>query len=453
MNMRFTLIVIALFLSVSLVEGVSTRRTPVVEAVEKALPSVVNIGTERMVRKVYSDPRMRNRGDMLDLFFKDFFGTPPTPPDYQTKHSLGSGVIISSDGYILTNFHVIERASRIRVMLSDESTHEAIVLAGDEINDLALIKIDAGNSLPAVDFAADDDLFLGETVITLGNPFGLAHTVTVGVLSAKDREARYNGQVMYRDILQTDAAVNPGNSGGPLLNTDGDLIGINVAIYQDAQNIGFAVPVKRAKALLTRWLTPRMINNRWPGFDLEEMNDLIQIRQINKNSVAFEKGLRNGDIVEAFKGQPVKKLYDLNRELLSYDVGQEVEMTFRLMNESRTLTLPITEAPKPSGVQLARDLLGLVFDCSENAAKRTAHYRSCLLIQDVIEDSPAYRAGLRKNMMISTINDKELQSISDVGMALERVNRGDQVKVEVISIVEHETFMLAQTTALNVIAQ
>jgi len=421
--------------------------------VEKALPSVVNIGTERMVRKVYSDPRMRSRGDMLDLFFKDYFGTPPTPPDFQTKHSLGSGVIISPEGYILTNFHVIERASRIRVMLSDESTHEARVLAGDEINDLALIKIDPEAPLPAVAFAKDDDLFLGETVITLGNPFGLAHTVTVGVLSAKDREARYNGQVMYRDILQTDAAVNPGNSGGPLLNTDGELIGINVAIYQDAQNIGFAVPIKRAKTLLTRWLTPRMIYNRWLGFDLEEIEGLIHIRQINKTTDAYSKGLRNGDIVEKFKGQPVKSLYELNRELLTYDVGQEVEMTFKLMNESRTLTLPITTAPKPSGVQLARDLLGLVFDCSDKAAKETANYRSCLIIQDVVEDSPAFRAGLRKDMKISTINDKELTSIADVGVALERVNRGDQVKVEVISIVEHDTFMLAQTTALNVIAQ
>jgi len=425
----------------------------VVEAVEKTMPSVVNIGTERMVRRVYTDPRMRYRGDMLDLFFKDFFGSPPAPPSYQTKHSLGSGVIISADGYILTNYHVIERASRIRVMLSDESTHEARVLAGDELNDLALIKIDPETPLPAVEFAEDDDLFLGETVITLGNPFGLAHTVTVGVLSAKNREARYNGEVMYRDILQTDAAVNPGNSGGPLLNTDGELIGINVAIYQDAQNIGFAVPVKRAKALLTRWLTPRLINDRWTGFDLEELDNRILVRRIDRNSDAYSKGLRNGDLVEAVAGEPATDLYAINQKLIAFDLGQEVEMTFRQMNEVRTLTLPITAAPKPSGKFLARDLLGLVFDCSEKAAQLTAHYRSCLIIEEVLEDSPAYRAGLRKDMMVSSINDKELQNIADVGMALERVNRGDPVKVEVISIVEHETFMLAQTTALNVIAQ
>lgn len=431
----------------------TTRRTPVVEAVEKVMPSVVNIGTERLVRRVYSDPRMRYRGDMLDLFFRDFFGSPPAPPSYQTKHSLGSGVIISSDGFILTNYHVIERASRIRVMLSDESTYEARVLAGDEINDLALIKIDPETPLPAVAFAHDDDLFLGETVITLGNPFGLAHTVTVGVLSAKDREARYNGQVLYRDILQTDAAVNPGNSGGPLVNTDGELIGINVAIYQDAQNIGFAVPVKRAKALLTRWLTPRLIHDRWPGFDLEQIEEQILIRRIDRQGDAYRQGLRNGDRLVSFQGNPVTSLYDLNRQLLGFEIGEQVNMVFQLSEEQRAVTLPITAAPKPSGEALAKDLLGLVFDCSPTAAARTANYRSCLIIKDVIDNSPAFRAGLRANMMISSINEKELQSIADVGLALERVNRGDPVKVEVISFVEHDTFMLAQTTALDIIAQ
>jgi len=431
----------------------SNRRTPIVEAVEKAMPSVVNIGTERMVKRVYSDPRMRQRGDMLDLLFRDVFGTPPPPPEYRMKHSLGSGVIISPDGYILTNYHVIERASRIRVMLSNEETYEARVLAGDEVNDLALIKIDAEKPLPAVQFARDDDLILGETVITLGNPFGLAHTVTVGVLSAKNREARYNGQVLYRDILQTDAAVNPGSSGGPLLNIDGELIGINVAVYQDAQNIGFAMPVKRTKSLLTRWLTPRLINNRWPGFDLDEIDDRIRIRQIDPQSEAYGKGLRNGDIVEQVENLNGHNLYQINQVLLTYDVGDEVSLTVRSGEEVKSVRVPISAVPKPSGELLAKDLLGLVFDCSVKAAEITARYRSCLIVKDVIKDSPADLAGLRPGMMVATINEKELLTIDDVGMTLERINRGDSVKIEIISIVEHDAFMLAQTTALNLIAQ
>lgn len=451
--MKYLLIIVLLVAPNLRSDGTSNRRTPVVEAVEKAIPAVVNIGTERMVRRVYSDPRMRQRGDMLDLLLRDMFGTPPPPPDYRMKHSLGSGVIISSDGYILTNFHVIERASRIRVMLSNEETYEARVLAGDEVNDLALIKIDTETPLPAAKFAEDDDLMLGETVITLGNPFGLAHTVTVGVLSAKNREARYNGQVLYRDILQTDAAVNPGSSGGPLLNIDGEVIGINVAVYQDAQNIGFAMPVKRAKALLTRWMTPRLIHNIWPGFDLEEIEDKIIIRRIDHQSDAFEKGLRNGHFVESVEGAHANNLYEINRKLLTREVGDTITMSVNKDGILDTVTLTISAVPKPSGERLARDLLGLVFDCSEKAAEITARYRSCLLIKEVIAGSPADKAGLRPNMMVSTINGKELITIDDVGMTLERVNRGDPVRIEIMSIVEHDTFMLAHTTALNLIAQ
>lgn len=452
--MRLTPIALLAILPFSTTLATPARRTPVVEAVEKVLPSVVNIGTERMVRRVYSDPRQRSRGDMLDLFFRDFFGTPPTPPDFRVKHSLGSGVIISEDGYILTNYHVIERASRIRVMLSDETAYEAIVVAGDEVNDLALIKIEPDEPLPAVAFAKDDDLFLGETVITLGNPFGLAHTVTVGVLSAKNREARYNGEVLYNDILQTDAAVNPGNSGGPLINADGELIGINVAIYQDAQNIGFAMPVKRARELMTRWMTPRLIANRWPGFDLEKIERDILVRRIDPSSEAFKQGIRNGDIVEQMDGAPLNgDLYEANRRLLARQAGDNVTFRFRLGDQARDLALPVTDVPKPSGQRLARELLGLVFDCSDQAAQITAKYPSCLIIKEVQPGSPAELAGLKPKMMISTINNKELHSIDDVGLTLERVNRGDQVRIDVISIVEHETFMLAQTTALNITAR
>lgn len=435
----------------------SNRRSPIVEAVEKATPSVVNIGTERMVRRVYSDPRMRFRDDMLDLFLRDFFGSPPAPPEYQMKHSLGSGVIVSPDGYILTNFHVIERASRIRVMLADETIHEARVITGDQINDLALIKIEPQESLPALPFAGDDDLLLGETVIAMGNPFGLAHTVTAGVLSGKNREARYRGEVLYRDILQTDAAVNPGNSGGPLLNVDGELIGINVAVYQDAQqtaqNIGFAVPIRRARALLTDWLTPRLIHNRWPGFELGEMDGRVFIREIDARSPAHAAGLRAGDHLVAIDDGPVTRLYEANNLLLPYEIGAQVPMTFRLGDEERVITVVITGVPKPSGNDLAQDRLGLTFDCSEEAALRNVLYRSCMIIKDVESGSPADLAGLKPDMMVSSINGQEVQTINDVGIALEKARPGDRIKIEVISLVEHETFILAQNTSMSLFAR
>ncbi len=435
----------------------SNRRSPVVEAVEKATPSVVNIGTERMVRRVYTDPRMRFRDDMLDLFLRDFFGSPPIPPPYQMKHSLGSGVIVSPDGYILTNFHVIERASRIRVMLADESIHEARVITGDQINDLALIKIDVEETLPALPFAADDDLLLGETVIAMGNPFGLAHTVTAGVLSGKNREARYRGEVLYRDILQTDAAVNPGNSGGPLMNVDGELIGINVAVFQDAQhnaqNIGFAVPIRRARALLTDWLTPRLIHNRWPGFELGENEGRLVIREIDPESEAHRAGLRTGDELLAIGDLAVSQLYQANKQLLGFGIGESVPMTFRLGAEERSITVPMTDVPKPSGETLARQRLGLVFDTSEAAAKQSALYRSCMVIREVVEGSASDRAGLKPGMMISAINSQEVRTLEDVGLSLDKIKPGDPVNIEVISLVEHDTFILAQSTSMNLVAR
>jgi serine protease Do len=455
--MRLSLLIAYLIFTAATSFAVSNRRTPVVEAVERASPSVVNIGTERMVRRVYADPRMRFRDDMLNMFLRDFFGSPPPPPEYQMKHSLGSGVIVSPDGYILTNYHVIERASRIRVMLSDETIYEARVITGDPINDLALVKIEVDETLPALTFAGDDDLLLGETVIAMGNPFGLAHTVTVGVLSGKNREARYNGEVLYRDILQTDAAVNPGNSGGPLINVDGALIGINIAVYQDArqsaQNIGFAVPIRRARALLTDWLTPRLIHNRWPGFDLGEREGRIEIDKIDPQSPAHAAGLRIGDQLLAIEGAPVTSLYEANQKLLGYELGETVSMTFLLGNETRDMTVAITTVPKPSGDQLARERLGIVFATGDAVSAENAIYRSSMTISEVLPGSPAERAGLKPDMIISIINNQEVQSMSDVGLALERIRPGDTVKVEVIVLAEQETFILAQSTSLSMIAR
>ena len=193
--------------------SVEDRRTPVVRAVEKTLNTVVNIGTEKVVRVLYDDPLLRSRGDLFDQLQQNSGENPPG--GYQVRHSLGSGVIIHPSGYILTNYHVIDRATVIHVSLSSDEQYTARLVAGDAVNDLALLKVDPKQPLHAVEFAKDDDLMLGETVITLGNPFGLAHTVTSGVLSARNREARYGDNVLFRDILQTDAAINPGSSGGP----------------------------------------------------------------------------------------------------------------------------------------------------------------------------------------------------------------------------------------------
>jgi len=270
------------------------RVTPVVLAVQKALPSVVNIGTEMMVNVLYDDPVRSARDRMVDQLLGDAEGVRSSPGS-RVEHSLGSGVIVSEDGYILTNFHVVERSSRIRVTLSDEATYDAVLVAGDEISDLALIKIDPIEPLVAIDIVEDSvEPLLGETVIALGNPFGLEHSVSVGVLSARDREATYQGQVLFRDILQTDAAINPGSSGGPLLNINGRLMGVSVAVSQDGQSIGFAVPAKRVQALLAKWLDPEYIEGLWLGMDVVASNREVAVMSGDVESPALASGFAAG---------------------------------------------------------------------------------------------------------------------------------------------------------------
>ena len=445
MRKRFATVLLAAALA-QVAGGSVNRRTPVVEAVEKALPSVVNIGTERMVKVRYSDPARRFRGDLFDQFFSEFFGA-AMRPGYEMKHSLGSGVIIDKEGYILTNFHVIERASKIRVTLTDESAYDATFIAGDEINDLALIKIDPLKPLKAVEFAADDDVLLGETVIVLGNPFGLAHSVTVGVLSAKNREASYGGEVLYRDILQTDAAVNPGSSGGPLLNIDGQLIGLNVAIYQEAQNIGFALPVSRVRELLGRWMSPRMLKKLWLGLDVNVQDGVLKVGSIDPDGPAADSGLKAGDIIRKANGVPVAGLYGFNEALLGGNAGDRI--VFEVEREGQPVQAEVTLVllPKPSGEKLAQQRLGLEFgDKKAMAEKKQLVFEKGMPVVAVREKSPAAGVGLRGGLWVTRINEVEINSLDDVGVALENVRSGDLVTLVVLSLDEKETVILAQTS-------
>ncbi len=428
------------------------RRTPVVEAVEKALPSVVNVGTERLVQMRYTDPTRRFRNDLFDQFFSEFFRAQGQGTGgYQLKHSLGSGVIIDANGYILTNYHVIERASKIRVTLSDETSYDAVFLAGDEISDLALIKIEPAEPLKAVTFGRDDDLMLGETVIVLGNPFGLAQTVTVGVLSAKNREARYEGQVLYRDILQTDAAVNPGSSGGPMLNIDGEVIGINVAIYREAQNIGFAVPITRARALLAEWLSPRSVSKAWLGFEPEATNGAIRATSVDPKTAP---NMKNGDIIRSVAVQPVNDLYTFNKALLSYKAGDRFDLLIERDGQGLQQEVTLIALPKPSGPLLAKSRLGLELGTqpSEGVAAKIGFSKG-LPISGIVSNSVAAKAGLHPGLLLTRINDSEVDSLDAVGLALERVKPGDRVVLGLVSLEENNSFIMAQSSSVQLDAE
>ncbi|MCX6996863.1 MAG: trypsin-like peptidase domain-containing protein, partial [Kiritimatiellaeota bacterium] len=448
-GMRGPLILILGLLSGGLASASVNRRTPVVTAVEQALPGVVNIGTERLVQVQYADPLQRFRGDLFDQFFRDFYAQ-HMPPQYQLSHSLGSGVIIDPLGYILTNFHVIERASRIQVKLADAQTYAAAFLAGDPLNDLALIKIEPRAPLQAIAFARDDDTLLGETVIALGNPFGLEQTVTVGVLSAKNREARYDGKVLYTDILQTDAAVNPGSSGGPLLNLDAELIGINVAIYQAAQSIGFALPVKRARELVGRWLSPRLLKKQWLGFEVEPQAGALRVVQVAQDLTPRGEAPAEGDVVLALNRQPVATLFDYHRALLPLATGQVVRLTLRRGTETRELAARMRPLPRPDGAKLALELLGLTLQPLGEVSRTPAlQGRPGLAITAAAENRAAYKAGVRPGLLLARINNVDVTTLDDVGVVLENIRRGAPVNLVVVSLREQSGMLISQSAAVT----
>jgi len=222
----------------------SSRETPIVRVVREYAPTVVNIRTERVV-DLKEHPEWGQYGEALDMFFKRYFGESYSEGVLKYR-SIGSGVILDNNGLIVTNLHVIQKATSIYVVLNDGTILEAGVLIRSQADDLAVIKADLPYRVKKVKFANMRNVMIGETVIAIGNPLGLENSVTVGVVSGKDR-AFSNTQCEYvcSGLLQTDASINPGNSGGALLNLDGELVGVNLAVVQDAQNIGFAIPVDR----------------------------------------------------------------------------------------------------------------------------------------------------------------------------------------------------------------
>ena len=243
------------------------------QAVRKVSPAVVNISSVYEVRKRTGPFSGFGANPFFEEFFKDFFD--PRFERRQQYTSLGSGVIIDGKkGLILTNAHVIQKTATIKVMLQDEREFEAKIVGADPDSDLAVLKIDSENQLPDVTMGNSDDLMIGETVIAIGNPFGFSHTVTTGVISALNRSIRTEDRV-YNDFIQIDASINPGNSGGPLLNINGDLIGINTAIYAKAQGIGFAIPISKARKIISDLIQYGEVKQAWIGIIVQDMDDKL----------------------------------------------------------------------------------------------------------------------------------------------------------------------------------
>jgi len=315
---------------------------------EKINPVVVNINTAKVVRR--RSPF--NNDPLFQDFFERFFGR-----DYNQRgqayrsQSLGSGFIISADGYILTNNHVISDADEISVRLYNGRQYDGKIIGRDPETDVGLIKIDA-QDLPYAALADSDNVRVGEWVIAIGNPFGLSHTVTTGIISAQERAI---GHSTYDNYLQTDASINPGNSGGPLLNLQGQVIGINSAIVQNAYGIGFAVPINMAKALLPQLKTGK-VQRGWLGVNIQDIDDEMRqalgldadygviVPQVVAGAPAEKAGIKAGDIILKINGRKMESANQLATTIAAIGPGNDVDIT--IQRESRVFDVSVTLAER-----------------------------------------------------------------------------------------------------------
>ncbi|TET37313.1 MAG: PDZ domain-containing protein [Planctomycetota bacterium] len=373
-----------------------SRKTPVVKVVEKVNPSVVNISTEMIVRQ----RRRMSFDPFFDPFFDEFFGK------YKTT-SLGSGVIIDPEGYILTNAHVVLRATSITVKLSDKSEYNALLLATEPRNDLALIKIDPkpGAKLKAIEFGTSSDLMTGETAIALGNPLGLSNTVTVGVVSAVNRSVELNGRIIFKDFLQTDAAINPGNSGGPLANIKGKMIGLNTAIRIAAEGIGFAIPVDRVREELVDLVERAPLTTLYAGIRLRTEAGKFYIREVTEKSPADEAGVKADDLLVSVAGEKVVSAVSLAKEIARRKAGDKLEIEIKRGGKTKKLTLTLEKCPATKAEKLALKHLGLGVEklTYSSARKANMKYLDAVVINEVVKDGPGDRIGFEKGDLLLEI--------------------------------------------------
>jgi len=413
--------------------------------VKTLTPAVVNINTTKVVKS--AGRRFDFHGspfpnDQFDDFFNRFFGQQPQRKFKQ--RSLGSGFIISKDGYIFTNNHVVEDADEVKVTLSDEKSYDAKIIGTDDRTDLAILKIEVGHDLPVVPLGDSSKLEVGDWVIAIGNPFGLERTVTAGIVSARGRVI---GSGPYDDFIQTDASINPGNSGGPLFNLKGEVVGINAAIVAGGQGIGFAIPVNMAKDLLPQLKTGK-VSRGWLGVqiqkvtpDLAESFDLDSekgalVADVVKDSPAARAGIETGDIILSFNGQDVDSMRKLPRLVAAIPPGTKVKMKVLRRGKVKKLKVVIAElkdeemadgSPAEKG---ELDRLGMAV--RQITPELAGQYRlprdSGVVIIRIDPDGLAAEGGLHAGDIILQVNNSDIETVKDFRQAIKKAKKNKLVR-------------------------
>ena len=408
----------------------------------KAVPAVVFIKVERTIETGsmtgpgtpfgFNDPFGFFGDEFYDRFLR---GRRPSQPREYRQTGQGSGFIIGDDGYILTNNHVVGEADVITVKLHDGREFKAELVGTDEKSDVAVIRID-GENLPTMPLGDSDNIKVGEWVIAIGNPFGLAETLTSGIVSAKGRSTV--GINDYEDFIQTDAAINPGNSGGPLINTKGEAVGINTAIFSNSggnMGIGFAIPINMARTIKDQLVKTGKVTRGQLGVMIGEVTqDLADyfeidstkgamVSEILEGSAAEKAGLKVGDIILKIDGREVEGIGDVRNTIAMAAPGSQVRLLVHRDGKERTITVRIAELSEKQALADSSKLdqkLGLTVEDLTEEASRYYGLRSNdgVLVASVDPDSAAYRGGIRPGMIILSVNRKKVDSVEQFNAAL-----------------------------------
>ncbi len=396
------------------------RRTPVVLAVERVSPAVVSVSVQAVVTSGGDSP--------FGWFFRDF--AEPRRRQVETV-SQGSGVVIDPAGYVLTNYHVIAAGGEIEIELADFGTLAAEVVGSSPDHDLAVLRVKSDKPLPHVAMGTSHDLMIGEPVIAIGNPFGLSHTVTTGVVSALHRSIKTEERT-YLDFVQTDASINPGNSGGPLLNIEGELIGVNTAIYGKAQGIGFAIPIDKARRIVSDLLRYGEVRRPYFGFEMQDLTaELAEsfasrgaggalVADVDAKGPAYKR-LEEGDLIESIDGLKIANAQELKSRLGDLTAGAKAMLGLRRRGQASSVELMAAVLSPEDALRRMQVKTGLkVSELSLDEARRNRLPAQLIVVDAVAAGSPAYRVGVRRGDWIRAVDAEKVAGIGGFGKAMAR---------------------------------
>jgi len=407
---------------------------------EKLKPSVVNISTMGVVgRRGQVSPFGRSpfrKDDPFGEFFERFFGDIPQR-EFKQK-GLGSGFIISDDGYVVTNNHVVDKADDIKVILENGDEFDAEIIGKDPKTDVALLKIEPKGKLRAAEFGNSDELRIGDWVIAIGNPFGLGNTVTAGIVSA---DGRVLGLGSYDDFIQTDAPINPGNSGGPLFNLDGEVVGVNTAIIFRGQGIGFAIPINLAKSIVEQLKQSGSVVRGWLGVLIQQITPEIAegleikgvkgvlVADVTPDSPAEKAGIERGDIIVDFNGKEVDEVTELTTMVAGVAPGSQVNVKLIRDGNEKDVTVKLGKLPDSiaeiNGEDIKEDI-GIT--ASEITPRIASRYKlddeKGVVITNVERGSLAAESGLRPGDVILEIGRNPINNLKDYREAVQNIDKG-----------------------------